>query len=174
MKKLFIFVFATVLVLGLSGCGKSNDYEGTFSNAYEVSDIDYRCEVTTLENGGEAKDTIDLLFDFKNYQLKAYHKIVATFKEGLTDEKYEEFVSNLNVLDCIEFGKTIADKCKASHLEFGSTSLGFDTVVDRKGNSIELLYHQDSGSYSYGHQKLTDSEIEEVLNQLKGSGYTCK
>ena len=60
--------------------------------------------------------------------------------------------------------------CTDSHLELGITSLGFDTVVDRKGNTVEASGYSLMGIG----KKATSSDKKEVREQLEKDGYKCK
>lgn len=91
--------------------------------------------------------------------------MVIEYKKTLTDEKYKEFIKELNSIDCLD-----ADSCTESHLELSITDFGWDTVVDRKGNKIEVTFNNTFGMGSTA----SKDDIKETKANFESEGYTCE
>ena len=61
------------------------------------------------------------------------------------------------------------NKCTGDHLELGITESGWNTVVDRIGNKIEITYYN---VYGLG-QTATEKDKNELIEQYKNNGYIC-
>ena len=175
-KIIFIIVgviAAVVILLLLFNCSNKNKKNTTGSSEYNSSDVDFSC--TSVSDNGNLTSTTysDFLFNYKStgtsgtqytYQLKQYNKMILEFKNTLTDEKYKEFIDDLNPLDCLDSGS-----CTGSHLELSLSKYGYDTVVDRSGNKIEITYYNLYGMGSTA----TKDDIKSLKDTYESKGYNC-
>lgn len=172
----FWVIAVVVIVFLLKGCSGSSLGGGkntTGSTEYKSSDVDFSCTYVSKSDNLTITTYSDFLFNYKStatsgtqytYQLKQYNKMILEFKNTLTDEKYKEFIDDLNSLDCLDSGS-----CTASHLEFSTTKYGWDTVVDRIGNKIEMTYYNLNGMDSTA----TKDDIKSVKADYESKGYSC-
>ena len=169
-----IAVLVGILVLvkvlgGGSSVGLGGGKNTTGISGYSGSDVTYNCVSETKKSDSTVTEYIDLVFNYKSgstvYQLKQYGKIVIKTTSAITDAKYAEYVGKLNATDCAFNSKA----CSGSHLELGITSLGWDTVVDRKSNSIEFTYYTLTGKGLTA----SKSEMKEVKAKYESEDYKC-
>lgn len=149
----------------------------TGSTEYKDSDVDYNCTYEYANEDTKMKVYLDFIFNYKsnredgnqnNYQLAIYDKMIVEYENGLTDEEYKEFIDSLESLECFSYGGE--NKCTESHLELGITSLGWDTIVDRTGDKIEVTYNN---VYGLG-RTATEEDIRETKEQYASNGYVCE
>ena len=160
-----IVVILLFLFKGSSKSGKNT----TGSSEYKASDVAFSCSYVSEGENAISTTYTDFIFNYKSsqytYQLKQYYKMVIEYKKTLTDEKYKEFIKELNSIDCLDAGS-----CTESHLELSITDFGWDTVVDRKGNKIEVTFNN---TYGMGSTASKD-DIKDTKASFESEGYTCK
>ena len=141
-----IIVIIIVVVIVLKGFNSSSvlgsNKNTTGSTEYNSSDVDNNCTYEYSTEDKNMKIYSDFIFNYKttesngsqnNYQLKIYSTMVVEYENGLTDSKYKDFVDTFDSLVCLN-----SDECTGNHLELGVTNTGWDTVIDRIGNKIEV------------------------------------
>ena len=167
-----VLVALIVIVFLLKGNGKGGTVS-TGSTEYKPSDVAFSCTYTTTNNNVTVTTYSDFIFNYKTkgtngsqytYQLKQYNKMVLEFKNTITDEKYKEFIDDLNSMDCLNAGS-----CTENHLELSISKYGWDTVVDRSDKKIEMTYY---GIYGMG-KTATKEDIDKTKADYEKSGYTC-
>ena len=177
MIVVIIIVIVIILIIfnNYSVFGSNNNTTG--STEYKGSDVDFNC--TYEYTNGDLKIIVysDFIFNYKteaesgeenNYQLIRYDKVIVEYENGLTDDEYKDFVDALEATECFDYGNE--DICTESHLELTVTSMGWDTVIDRIGNRIEMTYNN---WYGMG-RTATSEDIREVKEQYESDGYICK
>ncbi len=133
------------------------------------SNTDYTCTKSSTEGNIKMNITLKGTFNSKNdsgtsYKLIENNKLVIEDTDGLTDSKYEKYVTGI-------FSDCSYDKdCTGNHVKLGLTSLGFDTVIDRSGNKITITYKTYIGA-GYNASK---SYKKSVINDYIKDDYTCK
>lgn len=163
MKKTkYIFVIM-LCALFITACSTGVHKNTTGIGGYKDSDITFNCTYNETTDKGEMETYIDFLFNVDNYQMKQYSKIVLKYYNGVTDEDYKKIVDDANSLECV------TNTCTDPHLELGITDYGWDTVIDRYSDRVEIKYHSISGMG----QKATKNDIKDTKKQLEGSGFTC-
>ena len=163
-----IVAIVVILLLLFKGSSKSGK-NTTGSSEYKASDVAFSCSYVSEGENAISTTYTDFIFNYKSsqytYQLKQYYKMVIEYKKTLTDEMYKEFIKELNSIDCLDAGS-----CTESHLELSITDFGWDTVVDRKGNTIEVTFNN---TYGMGSTASKD-DIKETKANFESEGYTCK
>ncbi len=175
-KIIFIIVgvIAAVVILLLLFNGSSKSGKNTTgSSEYNSSDVDFSCSYVSKSDNLTITTYSDFIFNYKStgtsgtqytYQLKQYNKMILEFKNTLTDEKYKDFIDDLNSLDCLDSGS-----CTGSHLELSTTKYGLNTVVDRSGNKIEMTYYNLNGMGTTA----TKDDIKNTKASYESKGFTC-
>ena len=156
-----IFVLVILVIAVISLLGKSGS-----------SNADYTCTMS------ETKDDIKITSIFKGnfnskeesgsvYQLIENDKIIIDYtKDDLTDSKYESYMQKT-------FGSYCMIRnidCTSSHVELTTSSLGFDTIIDRNDNKIVITYNRYIGLGG----TVSKSYKNSVINSYKKDGYSCK
>ncbi len=163
-----IVAIVVILLLLFKGSSKSGK-NTTGSSEYKASDVAFSCSYVSEGENAISTTYTDFIFNYKSsqytYQLKQYYKMVIEYKKTLTDEKYKEFIKELNSIDCLDAGS-----CTESHLELSITDFGWDTVVDRKGNKIEVTFNNTFGMGSTA----SKDDIKDTKASFESEGYTCK
>lgn len=171
-KKIIIIAGAIVLLIVLfllvKVVFKRNLKNTTGSSDYSASKVDMNCVLNDSKDGVNIQLSSDFLFNYKSdretYQLKKYNKLVYTYPNEISDEKYEKFVKDFNSIECL------SKDCTANHLELGFTDLGWETTVDRKKNQLIVTYFN---VYGLG-QKATQSDIADLKDIYVKEGFNCK
>lgn len=166
-----IIVVVIVGILLIKGFGGSSTLGGhkntTGLSDYKDSDVDNNCVYIGTYDDGKTTIYVDILFNYKsgtnNYQVKTYYKVIEEFSNGLTDKQYEKYVKSLNSINCL------LDECTASHLELDVSKFGSDTIVDRKGNRIEITANEPAGMGATA----TKNDKEEFIKDFKDQGFKC-
>ena len=170
-KKMIIAIVVGVIVFGvflfaLAGTLKRtvfNNHKNTTGGNYANNDVTYNCSYTKTENNNQINASADILFNYKNYQVQIFNKMVITV-EGLSDEKYENFVKNI-------YGLCVVDnQCTSNDIDAGITSYGTDTHIKRSGNDVIVTYTTLAGLG----QTANDSDKASVKASLEKQGMTCK
>ena len=135
------------------------------------SNVDYTCTMTNAKDNINQTLTIKGTFDYKDssgtiYQLYESNELVAEYTNGLTDSEYTNFTNKTFGTYC----KLDNVDCSSSHFKLTSSSLGFDTVVDRNNNKIVITYIKYMGIGS----TISKSEKDSLIDSYKQSGMTCK
>ncbi len=135
------------------------------------SNVDYTCTMTNAKDNINQTLTIKGTFDYKDssgtiYQLYESNELVAEYTNGLTDSEYTNFTNKTFGTYC----KLDNVDCSSSHFKLISSSLGFDTVVDRNNNKIVITYIKYMGMGS----TISKSEKDSLIDSYKQSGMTCK
>ena len=174
---IFIVVLLTFIPKIFNNSLKTSKAKNTTGlTVYTDSDVDNNCTYEQTEDNKKIKLYLDLIFNYKsksnsgnqiNYQLRLYSKEIIEYENGLTDNEYKEFINSLDSMKCISFQGD--DVCTEDHLELGITETGWDTVVDRKGNKIEMTYYNIYGTG----KTATEKEIKETLERYENNGYIC-
>jgi len=178
-KKLLVIAIVIILIITIfiTLKGFSNDL-GSAKNTtgldeYKNSDVDYNCKYESSDEDTKLKIYLDFLYNYETdgnngkkylYQLKTYTKVIKEYKNGLTNALYMDFVDSFNSLKCI-----YPEDCTNNHLELGLTNKGFNTVIDRNGNKIEVTYY---AIYGMG-IKATKKDMKEIKQQYEQDGYIC-
>lgn len=165
---IIIGVVAVIIILFIFGGKSKSGKNTTGSSEYNSSDVDFSCSYVSKGDDFTITTYSDFIFNYKSsqytYQLKQYNKMILGFKNTITDEKYKEFIDDLNSLDCLDAGS-----CTESHLEFSTTKYGWDTVVDRSSNKIELTFYNLNGKGITA----TKDDINSTRASFESKGYTC-
>jgi len=180
-NKLIIIIVAAVVGLIIIGCiifglfgkgGSSGGGGGIFNSHanntgldYKASDVSLNCVNEQSSDKGSIKIYSDILFDYKGYQVQQFNKFVANYKE-LTDEDYFEIVKGYGSSECL----LDEEACKKDHVDLSMSSLGWDTKVDRKGNTVTVTSYNIYGKGATA----SSTEKKEFQEQLEKAGYTCK
>lgn len=167
-----IAVIAVILIVfllkGFGGSSLGGGKNTTGSTEYKSSDVDFSCTYVSKSDNLTITTYSDFIFNYKSsqytYQLKQYNKMILEFKNTLTDEIYKEFIDDLNSLNCLDPGS-----CTGSHLELSTTKYGWDTVVDRIGNKIEITYYNLNGIGI----NATKNDINNAKVNYESKGYSC-
>lgn len=135
------------------------------------SNVDYTCTMTNAKDNINQTLTIKGTFDYKDssgtiYQLYESNELVAEYTNGLTDSEYTNFTNKTFGTYC----KLDNVDCSSNHFKLISSSLGFDTVVDRNDNKIVITYIKYMGMGS----TISKSEKDSLIDSYKQSGMTCK
>lgn len=175
---IIIIIVIVIVSKGFSNSSVLGSNENTTgSTEYKGSDVDYNCTYEYTNEDKKMKVYSDFIFNYKstgdsgkqyNYQLKIYNKMIVEYGNGLTDSKYKDFVDSFESLECLGFGDE--KKCTESHLELGITDSGWDTVVDRIGDKIEVTYYNIYGMGTTA----TKEDMKEIIEQYESNGYICK
>lgn len=173
-KKSLIIIISIIVILIIIFSSlfiKGNHKNNTGSSEYNSKDVDLNCTYTS-----DDKTVIiysDLIFNYKstgkesyNYLLKKYNKRIDNYPDGLTDEKYNNFINKNFSAYC---GGFTGIDCKSSHLELGITDLGWDTIVDRTRDKIIITY---SNIYGIG-QTATKEDISEIKKTYEEENFKC-
>lgn len=158
----------TILLISKSGNILKRHSNTTGLSEYSASDVDLNCVRKKNEKNGSITIYSDFLFNYNtgiNYHHKIYNKIVTEYTNGLTEEKYKEFIKSLNSSKC----NYDISNCMKDHLELELTSLGWDTKVDRIGNTIETTFYEISGS----NRTATNNEIKKTKTTYEKAGFSC-
>ena len=126
------------------------------------SNVDYTCTMTNAKDNINQTLTIKGTFDYKDssgtiYQLYESNELVAEYT-NFTNKTFGTYCKLDNV------------DCSSSHFKLISSSLGFDTVVDRNNNKIVITYIKYMGMGS----TISKSEKDSLIDSYKQSGMTCK
>ena len=135
---------------------------------YDDTDVDYNCIYENSDENPKLKIYSDLIFDYQgeysDYQLKTFSKMILEYSSDVTDEDYKKFIEQMNSIGCL------TSDCTLGHLELSISLFGFDTVVDRKTDSIEVTYNN-----VYGMGEIASKEyIKKQLKEFNDKGYVCK
>ena len=104
---------------------------------------------------------VDVLYNTsRGNQAEQYFKVVTKYNQPITDEKYKEIVKGIDATKCL-FG----DDCKDSHLELGLTTLGFDTVINRTTDTIEVTFYKENGKGYTAKQSDKDQVKKTYMDQ---------
>ncbi len=175
MIVLGIVIFAVLKIFNISSV-ISTHKNTTGLSEYSGLDVDYNCVYEYTKNNDKMKEYSDIIFNYKsdrkdgkqnNYQVKVYSKMILEYGNGLTNSKYKEVIDSFNSLECVSLNED--NKCTGDHLELGITESGWNTVVDRIGNKIEITYYN---IYGLG-QTATEKDKNELIEQYKNKGYIC-
>lgn len=172
MKKIIIGVVAVAILLVIVFLFKGNGHKNTTGILdYSNSDVDLNCAIELSNDDYVSKIYSDFLFNHKsgdvNYQLKLYSKMIMEFDGGVTDEEYLKYIKSIGSVICM--GKE--EECaKSSHLELGIASLGWDIVVDRRENEIEVTYYNIYGAGQVSNR----GDIKNFKATFEKEGYSCK
>lgn len=169
---IIIIVVILIFILGfLSPSLLAKNHENTTGlSEYSSEDVDLNCVTNYEKEDGKRTLYSDLMFNYKKgasynvSQLKTYSKLIIEYNTTLTDEKYHDFVTELSTTECLN-----EHDCKESHLEFSQTELGWNTVIDRKGNKIIVTF---DNIYGVG-KTLSSKEMREVKDSYEKDGTKC-
>lgn len=146
----------------------------TGSTEYSYKDVDLNCIYKSDDGSKNVTIYSDFLFNYKspgeksyNYQAMIFNKKINTYHNGLTNEIYEDFIDKLFSTYCGGFS---AIDCTKDHIEFGITDLGWDTIVDRKGNKIVVTYFNVHGLG----KTATKKDIKDIKKSYEDEEYKCK
>ena len=156
------FIFTNVI--GVGGGHKNT----TGLSSYTDSDVGLNCHQTFNNSDNNTDIYMDYIFNKDNHTT-VYMKTIKNYPNGLTDEKYAEFIKTFDSYDELKCS-SYDEECLKNHHEFPSSGTGFDIVIDRKGNTIEMTNNMITG---YG-EKVTNKDIRSIKDELKEQGYTCK
>jgi hypothetical protein len=168
-KKIFIIIGAIILIFiifKLLSSGTGGHKNTTGSTKYKDSDVALNCQ--REEKDSESTKTMYLDFvlnydDGTTYQAAQFTKYVETHKETLTDDEYKELVDKVRIsLYDVDYTK--------SHIEFDLSTFGFDTVIDRNGNTVEVTGYSVFGAGEKG----TNNTKNTLKEEFEEQGYTCK
>lgn len=168
-KKKFIIIGAIILmfiIFKLLSSGTGGHKNTTGSTKYKDSDVALNCQ--REEKDSESTKTMYLDFvlnygDGTSYQAAQFTKYVETHKETLTDDEYKELVDKVRIsLYDVDYTK--------SHIEFDLSAFGFDTVIDRNGNTVEVAGYSVYGAGKKG----TNNTKNTLKEEFEEQGYTCK
>ena len=165
MNKIFMIigmVVLVVLIIVVIGSLKSS------SN----SNLDYTCIMSEEENNVKKTIIFEGTFNYKDddgstYQLSEHNKLVIEYtNNGLTDSKYNSYMNETFGSYCM-----INDvDCTSNHVKLKTTSLGYDTVIDRNNNKITITYNKYMGlGYS-----ASESYKNSIISGYEKEGFTCK
>ncbi len=159
-----LVVLVIVAILIKNGILFSKHRNTTGSSEYKGSEVKLNCTASESENGKTITHYMDLL---TGNGYKIYNKMVIAYDSGITDKIYLDFIKNIDLTTCL----SKEEECAASnHLELGLTNIGFDTIVDRSGDKIEVTFYVVGGV----NQTSTDDDIKELKRQFEKEGYSCK
>ena len=97
--------------------------------------------------------------------------MIIEYKNGIvSDDNYNSTIKELNSLKCSTNLDGTNSCTNKTHLDLGITSLGWDTIVDRKSNKIEITFNNPSGIG----KKASKSDMDIVLSSYKNTGFKCK
>ena len=166
MKYLKTICLIAVICILLTGCGAGGHQNTTGSTKYTGSDVGLNCKNVTRNENSTVTTYIDFLFNTKDgYQMELYSKVIAKYDSQITDETYKKNIDAIASIKCIND----ENACKGSHLDLGITSLGFDTIVDRLSDTIEITYYNPVGK---GY-KAEQSDIDLAKSTYENLDYTC-
>lgn len=177
-----IIALVTVIVVALKGFSNfsilGTKENTTGSTEYKGADVDYNCMYEYTDEIKKVKIYSDLIFNYKstgddgkqnNYQLKIYNKMLLEFENGvLTDSKYKDIVDSFESMECL--GLENEEKCAKNHIELGMTNSGWNTVIDRTGNKIEVTYYNIYGMGATA----TKEDMKEIKEKYEKIDYICK
>jgi len=185
-NKLLIVVLLAVLLVGAgtayyflvlkkgntsgSGSNTSNSNTSTTIGDYKESDVGLRCTMSKTTEKGTATMTVELLYNYKNYAMQAYTKVVTNFN-SLTDEEYYEYIDDNygETTECL-IDNTDGKACHKDHLELGITDDGMNTVIDRKGKTITTTFNK---AFSID-QQATEEDKTNMKSAMEAQGFVCK
>lgn len=168
---IIIAIIILVLVSRILFGGSHNNNTG--SKEYKAKDVDLTCIYSSDDAEKNVTVYSDFIFNYKskgnksyNYQLKMYNKKINTYKNGVTDEVYKQFMQDLFEDYC--YGLSGND-CTKSHVELGMTDFGWDTTIDRMNNKITVTYNN---VYGIG-QTATSKDIAKMKKDFEKEDYKC-
>ena len=151
-----------------------NNYNNSMNqvNNSSNSNLDYTCIMSEEENNIKKTIIFEGTFNYKaddgsTYQLSEHNKLVIEYtNNGLTDSKYNSYMNETFGSYCM-----INDvDCTSNHVKLKTTSLGYDTVIDRNDNKITITYNKYMGlGYS-----ASESYKNSIISGYKKEGFTCK
>ena len=148
----------------------SNTNVSTTIGDYNASDVGLRCTLSKSNEKGNATMTVEILYNYKNYAMQTYSKVVNNYN-SLTDEEYYKWVDDNygQSVDCL-LDNADGKACHKDHLELSLTEDGLDTVIDRKDKTITTTY---KNVYSIN-QTASESDKADMKNTLEAQGFDCK
>lgn len=166
MKYIKSLCFIGIICLLLTGCGLAGGHKNTTgSTIYTDSDVTLNCTNTNTSENRTLTTYVDVLFNTtRGYQAEQHFKLVAKYNETISDEKYKEILKEVDASQCL-----FASDCKDDHLELGLTTLGFNTVVDRNGDTIQITFYKANGQGF----KANQTDIDLVKKTYEGENFTC-
>lgn len=166
MNKIFLIIGVVVLVVLII------IVIGSLLRGSSNSNADYTCTMSEEENNIKKTIIFEGTFNYKNddgstYQLSEHNKLVIEYADnGLTDSKYNSYMKETFGSYCM-----INDvDCTSNHVKLKTTSLGYDTVIDRNDNKITITYNRYEG-LGYSASK---SDKNSIISGYKKEGFTCK
>ncbi len=166
MKYIKTIILLIILCVLFTGCEVAGGHKNTTgSTKYKDSEVGLNCTNTTTTEKATIATNMDFLFNSKGgYQMEVYTKIVAKYNSTISDEDYKKVVQNVDASQCIW-----GNDCLKDHLELGITTMGFDTVIDRNGDTVTITSTQLVGS---GY-KAEQSDIDLAKSSYEAEGFTC-
>lgn len=166
MNKIFMIIGMVVLVVLIIVV------IGSLLKSSSNSNLDYTCIMSEEENNVKKTIIFEGTFNYKDddgstYQLSEHNKLVIEYtNNGLTDSKYNSYMNETFGSYCM-----INDvDCTSNHVKLKTTSLGYDTVIDRNDNKITITYNKYMGlGYS-----ASESYKNSIISGYKKEGFTCK
>lgn len=166
MNKIFMIIGMVVLVVLIIVV------IGSLLKSSSNSNLDYTCIMSEEENNIKKTIIFEGTFNYKaddgsTYQLSEHNKLVIEYtNNGLTDSEYNSYMNETFGSYCM-----INDvDCTSNHVKLKTTSLGYDTVIDRNDNKITITYNKYMGlGYS-----ASESYKNSIISGYKKEGFTCK
>ena len=166
MNKIFMIIGMVVLVVLIIVV------IGSLLKSSSNSNLDYTCIMSEEENNVKKTIIFEGTFNYKDddgstYQLSEHNKLVIEYtNNGLTDSKYNSYMNETFGSYCM-----INDVyCTSNHVKLKTTSLGYDTVIDRNNNKITITYNKYMGlGYS-----ASESYKNSIISGYEKEGFTCK
>jgi len=179
-KILGIVIGVIVVIIALSlfkGAGSSlgGGKNTTGSTQYSASDVEASCVLDISEGNTIEIIYSDVIFNEKNgAQAKVYNKKVLKRKDGakIETDKYKEIIKeNINPI-AGTFDLTEEDYNKEK-LELDITTYGYDTIIYRYDNKLEITWFNIYGTVSI-HGEASNADKKEFIEELEKQGYSCK